>query len=146
MALNETQLTNFRKDFNEAMKTLEAKYAFKVQLGGIRYDSVHFSAKLEVTEAAVLQQDPHLNGADQKWITKIKKYSDTKDLFLKQFKLGASEYIIVGMYGNEKFITRRVGVHTGKFAVHMIKDVQAALGILSDRGLPSLYDLDFGKK
>ena len=46
-------IKNFRADFAQAVKDLEQKYGFKIDLGNIKYDSEHFSSKLEVTLSSV---------------------------------------------------------------------------------------------
>lgn len=47
MTIDTTTLQTFRKDFEQAVKDLEAKYEIKLKLGNISYTSEKFSCKLE---------------------------------------------------------------------------------------------------
>ena len=49
MEMTNENLKSFRKDFSEAMKSLEEKYQVTVSLGRITYDADVFSAKVTVT-------------------------------------------------------------------------------------------------
>jgi len=41
------EVIDFRKDFEEAVKEIEAKYSIKITLGNIRYDSAHLSSTFD---------------------------------------------------------------------------------------------------
>jgi hypothetical protein len=47
------ELKSFRSDFSEAVKNLENKYAVKISLGTISFDSYQFHSKLEVKKTVI---------------------------------------------------------------------------------------------
>ena len=48
--IDKPMLLNFRKDFAEAVKTLEAKYGIVIELGNIKFGYDHFEGKITAKE------------------------------------------------------------------------------------------------
>lgn len=48
MEINQTTLSQFREDFQEAVKKLEEKYGVVIEAGRITYEASRFQFKVEV--------------------------------------------------------------------------------------------------
>jgi hypothetical protein len=85
-------LENFRQDFNEAMKDLETKYGFVIELGRITYTATSFTGKLEVHEG---ESKDDVNEQE------FKKYCymfglDEQD-YDRRFTFQGKDYIVTGI-------------------------------------------------
>jgi hypothetical protein len=85
-------LENFRQDFNEAMKDLEQKYGFVIELGRITYTPTSFTGKLEVHEG---ESKDDVNEQE------FKKYCymfglDEQD-YDRRFTFQGKDYIVTGI-------------------------------------------------
>lgn len=65
MAITNPMLNEFRKDFEKAMKDLEAKYNISVKLGNISHNSASFSAK--ISASALSEDGVKVLNAKQQW-------------------------------------------------------------------------------
>lgn len=85
-------LADFRKDFEETMKSLEQKYGLVISLGSIRYSPDSFEAKLECKEG---ESREDVNEQE------FKKYCATYGLspedFDRRFAYQGDDYIVIGI-------------------------------------------------
>lgn len=65
MAITNPMLNEFRKDFEKAMKELEAKYNISVKLGSISFNPTSFSGK--ISASALSEDGVSILNAGQRW-------------------------------------------------------------------------------
>lgn len=71
MKMNQSEIAEFRKDFNRVMKELEEKYDITVSLGRITYSAEQFSARLTVDNSRDPETIARNNFDEEVW-----KYAD----------------------------------------------------------------------
>ena len=90
--IDKQTLTNFRKDFAEAVKDLEQKYGFVIELGRISYTATSFNGKLEVREG---ESKDDANEQDFKRYCRM--YGLEASDYDRRFTYGNDEYIVTGI-------------------------------------------------
>ena len=116
MEINQTTLSEFRRDFMEAMKPLQDKYDVTISIGRITYEKERFSAKLSVNnsrERSIIEENAfnadvwryeHL-GLKEGMYNRMFIGIDGKKYVLKGFHTRAAKYpLIVFDYQNENTI------------------------------------------
>lgn len=85
-------LADFRKDFEEAMKSLEQKHGLVISLGGIRYSPDSFEAKLECKEG---ESREDVN--EQEFKKHCSAYGLSPEDFDRRFTYQGDDYIVIGI-------------------------------------------------
>lgn len=99
MTIDTTTLQAFRKDFEQAVKDLEAKYEIKLKLGNISYTSEKFSCKLEAVSIEEGQEGKSVTliQAEKDWNSYCGLYDLDKEMLGKTIKVKGDPYKILGL-------------------------------------------------
>ena len=92
--INSTMLQNFRKDFVEAVKDLQAKYNINIELGTIHFGADEFSCKLVAKEVEGGSKDDLMEKEFYKYCS---NYNLTPSDFLAKFEYRGDVYQVVGI-------------------------------------------------
>jgi hypothetical protein len=90
--IDKQTLENFREDFQDAMKALEQKYGFVIELGRITYTATSFTGKLEVNEG---ESKDDVN--EQDFYKYCSMYGLSKTDYDRRFDFQGKHYIITGI-------------------------------------------------
>ena len=85
-------LESFRQDFQDAMKDLEQKYGFVIELGRITYTATSFTGKLEVNEG---ESKDEVN--EQEFKRYCRMFGLEESDYDRRFTFQGNDYIIVGI-------------------------------------------------
>ena len=127
--ITKPMLTNFRNDFADTVKALEAKYKVKIDLGTISYSETSFHSKMTVTESSLGENGtPVVSEAHFK---KCAKMLDVPETWLNLEFTGSNGELlkIVGLNPRKpKNSVELVGVKSGRKYQASIQFVQSRLG------------------
>jgi len=85
-------LADFRKDFEETVKSLEQKYGLVISLGSIRYSPDSFEAKIECKEG---ESRDDVN--EKEFKIYCKTYGLQPEDYDRRFAFQGKSYVIVGV-------------------------------------------------
>ena len=94
MEINNQTLTQFRKDFAEAVKELGNKYGVDIEIGHITYESNSFHGALNVRKRG-------LDSAEWNW--NCEQYGFKKEDFGRMFLYGHKQFKITGIKAGNKY-------------------------------------------
>lgn len=101
MIINKTSLASFRKDFANAVKTLEEQHGIVINLGNIRYTDKNFSAKITVdnfedkSPSVSSENTSEFDTLENKMLSVSFGFSE--NIIGKTFKRAGVEYTVVGL-------------------------------------------------
>lgn len=119
--IDKQMLHDFRKDFQDAIKTLEQKYGLVIELGRINFTATSFEAKFDAKEG---DSKEDINEKEFKQYCKM--YGLSPEDYDRRFTYKGEDYIIVGIRPSKRkypiACTRVSDGVTYSFTVGAIKD------------------------
>lgn len=65
------ELKSFRKDFSDAVKSLEKKYDVKIEFGNISYSETEFHGKVTCTKTSAIGAVKQVNLSNFNWLKEV---------------------------------------------------------------------------
>lgn len=119
MEITREMVQNFRKDLDEAMKSVGEKYGLSVNCGNINYSN----AKIDVKVMAIPIPTADFDPAKEEWKRFVQFTSLHEDDFGKAITIGGVNYTIAGCNPSARTNNIKLQRYDGKMFVVPMKDV-----------------------
>ncbi len=127
MVFNSNNLNNFRKDFSEAMKTLEVKYNVTVSLGKISYSDVSATGKCTIANKASVN-GLELNAEDvENWNLYSEMFGLKREWLGKTFNYDGATNTIIGIEPSRRKYPVKVLKNGGGISLYTVESIKALL-------------------